>query len=341
MALFNIPKKSNNLNEVSKSDNASLIQYHPSFQLHDDLNGLVWIGDGPYKNYSSDAAKKNTFEVDGIKLVISFMHQDEPSLIFTKQKVTVPENEQTVERPPYFPTYSELTPEQKWIYLKLLSNPYDNSIDIGFVFILYYGLERHLLSSDYMNAFKIILKLRDVHTNKSFQSYSANALVLTSMLHKKGELALDFINSLDKAHELAFSDNLFLICYYSFNLPLLAKDIMRMAKTFEFTNNNYIKKNPEMFEDSLKNIMIERFGKDSIMISDYITKPELNKIKTQDVPIFANMSIIEKTYPVPMLSENFKLKKEMNILLETAHEMTKKKVAEMRKDKSVVPVKND
>jgi hypothetical protein len=341
MSLFNISKKSSNLPEVSKTDNNSVIQFHPSFKLHDDLNGLVWIGDGPYKNYSSDAAKKNTFELDGIRLVISFMHQDEPSLIFTKQKIEIPENEQSIERPPYFPSYSDLTPEQRWIYLKLLSNPYDNTIDIGFVFILYYGLERHLLSADYINAFKVILKLRDVHTNKSFQSYSANALVLTSMLHKKGELALEFINSLDKAHELVFSDNLFLICYYSFNLPLVAKDIMRMAKTFEFTNNNYIKKNPELFEESLKDIMIERFGKDNIMINDYITKSELNKIKTQDVPIFANMSIIEKTYPVPMLNENFKLKKEMNILLETAHEVTKKKVSVIRKNKSVVPVKED
>lgn len=339
MALFNLFKKNNQqATEVSKQNNELPVKSQPTISLHDDLKGLVWIGDGPYKNYIADATNKSTFEVDGIIITFSFMQQDEPSLVFTKQKISIPENEKTIERPPYFPTYSQLTPEQKWIYLKLLSNPYDNSIDIGYVFILYYGLERHLLCGDFENAFRIILKLRDVHSNKSFQSYSANALVLTSMLHQRGELALEFISSIDKEYELAFSDNLFLICYYSFNMPLQPKDLMRMAKTFEFTNNNYIKKYPEIFEECLKNAMIERLGKDQVEINNYITKTELRKIRTQNTPIFVNTSIIDKTYPVPVLTENFKLKKEMNLLLEIAHEMVKRKIAEMKKSGVEIPV---
>ena len=94
---------------------------------------------------------------------------EEPSLIYTKQPVVVPNDVSIVERPPFFPTYSGLTPEQKGVYIKLLQNPYDNSVDIGFVFILYYGLERHLLVGDYERAYKVILKLRDVHSNASFQ----------------------------------------------------------------------------------------------------------------------------------------------------------------------------
>jgi hypothetical protein len=96
------------------------------------------------------------------------------------------------------------------------------------VFILYYGLERHLLSGDFERSFGVILKLRDVHANRSFQRYSANALILSSILHKKGEFVLEFINSLDKEHEFNFLDNLFLMCYYSFDIPILPKDIMRI-----------------------------------------------------------------------------------------------------------------
>jgi len=208
--------------------------------VHNDLRDLVWIGDGKYKNYKQAISNKNTMEINGIRISISFMNQEEPSLIYTNQKVTQQRNINEVERPPYYPTYSGLTPEQKWVYLKLLSNPYDSSIDIGFVFILYYGLERHLLSGNFEEAIDVILKLRDVHTNKSFQVYSANAIVLSCMLHQRGDLVLKLIKSLDKEHELAFSDNLFLICYFSFDLPLLPQDIMRMAKTFEFNNMNYI-----------------------------------------------------------------------------------------------------
>jgi len=89
-------------------------------------------------------------------------------LIYTKLPLAQIDNIEDVERPPYYPNYSQLTPQQKGVYWKLLSNPYDSKFDIGFVFILYYGLERHLLNGNYEKAFRLILKLRDIHTNKSF-----------------------------------------------------------------------------------------------------------------------------------------------------------------------------
>ena len=81
------------------------------------------------------------------------------------------------------------------------------------MFILYYGLERHLLEGDFHSAFNVILKLRDVHKNKSFQSYSGNALILSALLQKKGEYIPSFIKSLDKEYEFNFSDNLLLMSY--------------------------------------------------------------------------------------------------------------------------------
>lgn len=306
----------------------------PTFTLHEDLRGLVWIADGKFKNYDLNAAKtksEKSFETNGIRFSISMMGQDEPSLIFTKERISAPKDGLIVERPPYFPTYIGLTPEQKWTYLKLLTNPYDTSIDIGFVFILYYGLERHLLEGDFESAFRVILKLRDVHTNKSFQSYSANALVLTSMLYKRADLALEFIESLNKDHELAFSDNLFVVCYFSFDLPLKATDLMRMAKTFEFTNINYIKNQPEIFEECLCSVMEAKIGSLELDIKRYVTKTELRKIRVQDVNIFANTSIIDKVFPVPLVADIFQLEKIVNQLLELAHEKTKETLAIMRK----------
>ncbi len=337
MGLFNFLKKKEKQvtlitpqnSEIASNENRSLSI--KGLTIHDDLRDLVWIGDGKYKNYKQTQENNNSIDLNGIRITISFMNQEEPSLIYTNQNISPARSIGDIEKPPYYPTYSGLTPEQKWVYLTLLANPYNPSIDIGFVFILYYGLERHLLLGNFEKAIDVILKLRDVHTNKSFQSYSANAIILSCMIHQRGDLVLKFIQSLDKEHEFAFSDNLFLICYFSFDLPLLPRDIMRMAKTFEFNNTNYIKKYPDLFSESLKTAIIDKIGIESVDLKQYLTPAEIKKIKNQEVGIFANVSIIDKSIPIPLLSENFKLKKEMNNFLEVAHEAVKAKLAEMRK----------
>ncbi len=343
MGIFNFLKGKEKNSELLKSEkvvapssNKSLVV--KGLTIHEDLKNLVWIGDGKYKNYTQEQNDSNSLEVDGIRISISFMNHEEPSLIYTSQRISQPSDVKGVERPSYYPTYSDLTPEQKWVYVKLLTNPYDASINIGFVFILYYGLERHLLGGNFEDAFEVILKLRDVHTNKSFQSYSANALVLSCMMHQRGDLVLKFIKSLDKDYELAFSDNLFLICYYSFDLPLLPKDIIRMARTFEFTNTNYIKKYPDLFLENIKSLILSKNGTEEVNLKKYLTATEIKKVKQQEVGIFANMSIIEKSISIPFLSENFKLKRELYNFLETAHENVKIKIKEMRKSGKTLPV---
>jgi hypothetical protein len=332
--ITNTPTNTQQPESISTSYSTGIVtRSNPSISLHEDLKGLVWFGDGPLKNYINENISKNTFENSGIKITFRMTGDEEPSLIYTKQHIIIPSDFSSIERPPYFPTYSGLTPEQKGVYIRLLQNPYNNSIDIGFVFILYYGLERHLLIGDYENAFKVILKLRDIHTNTSFQSYSANAIILTSLMQNRGEYALEFIKSIDKDYEYNFSNNLFLLCYYSFDIPLSARDIMRMAKTFEFTNQNYIKKYSDIFVRVLKELMIEKYGADTIQISSILSKGDISKLSNQTIPIFANTSIRDKNIPVPMICENFKLKKEFNILLENAHEKVKKEVTELRKKK--------
>jgi hypothetical protein len=99
----------------------------------------------------------------------------------------------------------------------------------------------------------VIIKLRDIRTNKSFQKYSGNAVILSVLLKKKGEYVIEFVKSLDADYKFGFSDNLLLLCCYSFNTPLAPRDLMRMAKTFGFTKTNYIKNSPDVFEKCLLN----------------------------------------------------------------------------------------
>jgi len=309
--------------------------------LHSDLDGLVWIADGPHKNYTNDSTNNDTIDLGSIKIKLLFLNQEEPSLIYIKHKISKPEDISKVDRPPYFPRYSDLTPEQKWIYLQLLANPYDNSINIGYVFILYYGLERHLLKGDYEKAFRTILKLRDVHSNNSFQFYSASALILSAMLHKRGDLVIEFIESLDKEYEFHFSDNLFLLCYYSFDYAIKSSDITRMAKSFDFTNMNYIKKYPDIFIDSLRRILLKKYGTDGILLKNFIEDSELSKIKSSKERIFANVSIINEEIFVPQLVNSKLLKNEMFLLLEEAHNNVKVLLADRRKAGKPLPSQKD
>jgi len=95
---------------------------------------------------------------------------------------------------------------------------------------------------------------------------------------------------------------------------------------------NYIKKYPDIFLEVLEGLLVEKYGGNTIIISKILSKSDVSKLSTQEVPIFANTSIRDKSFPVPMISSNFKLKKEFNILLENAHEIVKKRIVEMRKD---------
>lgn len=345
MSIFNLFKKNKKSEQLQQtatiisSAKNELVLKGPT--LHEDLKGLIWIADGPHKNYVQKSDNGNTIDIGSISISISYMGNEEPSLIYTSQKISKPTDVSKVERPPYFPNYSGLTPEQKWVYLNLLTNPYDNSINIGFVFILYYGLEHHLLNGNFEKAFKTILKLRDVHINASFQSYSASALILSAMLHQRSDLAIEFMESLDKEHEFKFSDNLFLLCYYSFDTPIKSNDITRMAKSFGFTNMNYIKKYPDIFIDTLRTILLKKYGTDGILLKNIIPDSQLLKIKSTKERIFANMSIISENILVPQLINNNTFKKEIYNLLETAHNNVKVLLAEKRKAGKPLPVKKE
>ena len=329
--------------EIQKEQGEGKIINIEAFVISDDIKQLLWFGDGPLKNTTAGKTKhdknviflKKQFEPDDPRIAMCEelnLSIDEPSLIYTQKPIMQPQSGAHVPNPYYFPSYKFLSPVQRWKYFKFIENPYDLSFDIGYVFIFYYGLERHLLQGNFDAAFKVILKLRDTHENKSFQKYSGNAVILASLLKNKSEYAAEFMKSLDEDYKYQFSNNLFLMCCYSFNISLLSRDIIRMARTFGFTRMNYIKKEPAIFEECFLVAVKEKTGSENIDMKKYITNADMKELRYEDTPIFINSSIMVNTVSVPMLTENIKLKQEMNMLLESAHEKTKIKLSEMRKD---------
>jgi len=83
-----------------------------------------------------------------------------------KLPIKEPTRPDSVEPLGYYPSYAALRPEQRWVYLNWLRNVTEE-VNIGYVFIYYYGLERQLLTGKFDRAFDEILKLREYHQNKS------------------------------------------------------------------------------------------------------------------------------------------------------------------------------
>jgi hypothetical protein len=89
MPLFDIFKKKEVAQKsIMESTSKEIVTSHEAitfpqstFTLHEDLQGLVWIADGKFKNYDLNAAKtknEKSFETNGIRFSISMMGQNEP-----------------------------------------------------------------------------------------------------------------------------------------------------------------------------------------------------------------------------------------------------------------------
>lgn len=83
----------------------------------------------------------------------------------------------------YWPSYSDMTPGQRRLFIEwLATGRKDPTIDIGYVFVFYYGLERRLLI-DQQNIDEItneLRRLRRIYDNGSFLNYSSNLLTFNN-----------------------------------------------------------------------------------------------------------------------------------------------------------------
>jgi hypothetical protein len=339
MGLFDFFKKKKkadkqlNQNGIVHSKRNLSNDFIQCFQVHPDIKELIWIENGPKKNFFPPKNTEDVFQIGDFTITITFTMtgSEEPSLIDMNLEVNQLGKRQQVDLLPYFPTYKELTPQQKYTYWDFLSNPYQPVEDMGYVFILYYGLERHLFMDKYEEAINAIIKLREVHQNSSFQFYSGNAIVLSCMLHQRADIMKIYIESLNKDYKKGFSDKLYLLSIYSFMEPLEAEDVMRLSKVFGFSKTNYIKGYPELFSKSIQSRIKEKYGKSAIPLNEIIS--DLSSLPTEQMRLFANTSLFDETINVPDITASDQVQKVMFDLLNETHESVKKQLAEMRKNK--------
>jgi len=219
--------------------------------------------------------------------LITDTERDEPSTIFFKLPLAEPKDINLVEKLNYYPAYASMNPYQRYIYLKWLVDP-TQKIDIGYVFVYYYGLERQLMTGNFDLAFNEILLLRRHHNNRSFINYSNIALTHACLVKEK----YDHIEELLQSIDVSFIDNVIILIMYYAKKPLnsihiygLIDDIIRIKNKPKF--NNYYKKNPELFFKNIDNIMLNKYPKgDWHFYNDF----DLSKIETIEQSAFANYS---------------------------------------------------
>lgn len=302
-------------NNPAKSNNKliSISDFIPA-----EIRELIWFIDGPFKNL--EMQNHYTYESEFFTITIE-TNSNEPSAISVNLSVEAGKDNENIG---YYPSYERLKPIQRYKYLNWLKD-ISKPIDIGYVFIFYYGLERHILMGEYLKAVKIISRLQTLFDNGSFLYYSNNALFLASIIHKDEEI-LKYIN-LDKL------DPVLLITIKTlYELPITPDDIIFLAPSVGWKNKRYIKMYPELFKDTMENLLIEKFNQKYYIID----KNKYFSVEESHTLTLANYSFDykDRAMNIPNILTEKTVSSELFNLLETTHETVKKVLAEKRKNKN-------
>lgn len=289
-----------------------------------EITSLLWFADGSLKNYSSE--KLSTFKTDFF--TIAFSQEVEPSLICTTDPIGL-----TVSPAPalgYYPSYSRMTPNERATYLNWLCN-IDDEIDMGYVFVFYYGLERHLAMEDVKNferAFEMILRLRAHHKRGTFEGYSSTALIASTLIHNRPDLLNKLLCEEIQLTSLFCYDSFLLACLAKSNLCLNADAVIEMANSVGFFDKYYIRKKPDEFRQVLTKLLSERFSEKGYPL----TERHLLESPLKEETIFANWSL-NRYITIPDITKNETLKHDLNRLLVDTHEILKNAPRKKREKK--------
>lgn len=241
---------------------------------------------------------------------------DDPSTIYSMLPATAASAPGGIGPLGYFPSYSGMTNEQRGRYLGWLCDV-TASIDIGYVFVYYYGLERQLLGDKFAQAFDEVVLLRKHHDQGSFQSYSASALVHACLLNKR-------IDRLQRLYESGFDyfGNSNLLLLHQNKLDLLPDMMLQLGRVMPGVNRKYLRLNPVLYQQMVTEALIEKYGAASYPLS--------KRVKLEDVagipyPVFANISFPSelRAPPLPNILRHEPFQVEMNAIFKSADKKVK------------------
>jgi uncharacterized tellurite resistance protein B-like protein len=172
----------NEIDNSINSDDCWIPKNKPAIIKNITINdGMIYLGSGL-------SAVDKTYDI-------------EPSLI--DPKLTIKKTNLDLNRFDlgYWPSYRRLSPEERYTYLKWLAEGRKNpNVDIGFVFIFFYGLERRLLydmkksktaQSEIYDIIVEVERLQSIYTDiSSFNGYTSRLLDFIKAKHAPGRIKI-------------------------------------------------------------------------------------------------------------------------------------------------------
>ena len=244
----------------------------------------------------------------------------EPSLIWTK--LPVKQNNDLEEQPMYYPAYSRLSPEHRYQYLKWLTD-ITQPTNLSYVFLYFYGLERHLLAGDFDGAASEIARLLRFHDKSTFRSYAQDSLITAAIYRKRLDIFEDNQAFLDGVSNEA----LFIKAHLGWKLA--PEDIIALASQVGFTNRRYIKMRPALFATALENA-VAAFERERGPVLHAVP---LDSLEFHESIEFANLSLPDRVrhVPIPQLLPDERFRTLLRTLLEQAHASVKETVQKRRR----------
>ena len=235
---------------VNKHSKQKIVPYETDIfnDIPLDVRKLLYVSNDQPENINFGISIKIKINFETGEIESSQELADDPSTIYTKLDIAEL-FDNNIDKPSYYPSYASLDPGQRWYYLNWLKN-IDSQVDIGFVFIFYYGLERHLFLENFDEAFDMIIRLRENHKNKSFQSYSLSALLNSCVLKNRTD-RFSAIKTVLK--EDIWGNNHLLICYWN-NKQLNANEITKVISVIPKLNRRYIKQKRDLYVVTMREI---------------------------------------------------------------------------------------
>jgi len=229
--------------------------------------------------------------------------------------VKAPKNIKTIRKLDYFPSYDRLSPQQRWIFLNWLQN-IENPIGIGYVFIYFYCLCEKLDGDKFELAFNEILRIAQIHKNRSLSAYSHSALFNSILRNERFNLLGLLYECADMKgianHEVFFwYDN-----FGKFPIKVIIGIIHSIRPNL---NTNYIN---GKFAFLYEKLLLRHINKNN--------NATMYPVKTK-----IDYDILNSVLDIPDILYNIEFIREMTELHDLIHEETKITLRTIRKDKKL------
>jgi uncharacterized tellurite resistance protein B-like protein len=191
----------------------------------------------------------------------------DPSLIDGTLEV-LSDHDRVIEDLPYWPNYYDATPKQRSRYLDwLYSGRQDPHIELGYVFIYFYGLERRLIvdDADHQAIVDEVLRLRPIYSHsRSFQRYTQSflwlAFSLDAIQKKLSQATIEKILSLADRWGEEGVDR-YLAYLYESGQTLQGTPAFHVAKSLEGAKNSVIvRRHEQLFQELFLKKFQEQFA---------------------------------------------------------------------------------